>query len=93
MATAEAKIANGYFLPTPDAARALIKSLRKAVANDPDLAKRLKSNPRKVLGDHGFARELQNEFLREAGSRVTAAEGSCACTGCCATSSLCCSTM
>jgi hypothetical protein len=93
MAKAEANIANGYFFPTPEAARALIKSLKKAVANDPDLAKRLKANPRKVLGDHGFAREVQDEFLRESGGRVVATEGSCACTGCCATSSLCCGTM
>lgn len=93
MAKAEANIANGYFYPTPEAARALIKSLRKAVVADADLAKRLSANPRKVLGDRGFAREVQDEYLREAGRSVSSAEGSCACTGCCATSSLCCSTM
>ena len=93
MAKVEANVANGTLFPTPAAARALIKSLRKAVQDDPALGARLKANPRKVLGDRGFARELQNEFMAESGSRVVATEGACACTGCCATSSLCCSTM
>jgi len=93
MAKVEASVVSGTLFPTPAGGRVLIKSLRKALQSDPDLRKRFKTNPRRVLGDRGFARELQNELLTELGKQTQAVEGSCACTGCCATSSLCCSTM
>lgn len=85
------KIINATLIPDVDAARALVKALRRSMQTDRKLKAAFAKNPRAVLADRGLAREYQNEFLSEMGRRPSAAD--CACTGCCATSSFCCSTM
>jgi hypothetical protein len=93
MATHNLTIKNGGIVPTPEAAKQMVDSLRKSIKKNPDLGQRFQKNPRKILADRGYTRELQNEFLIELGKNVTTSLDSCACTGCCATSSLCCGTV
>jgi hypothetical protein len=88
----EVKVVKGFLIPSPDAAREVVKKLRSAVKSDTVLRASFEKNPRKVLANRGLTPEYQNEFLSEMGRRVSAA-AECGCTGCCATSSFCCETV
>jgi hypothetical protein len=92
--TSTFSVRNGFLVPSPAGARAMVKGLRTAMKSDSRLKAEFKKNPRTVLAARGFTREMQNELLIEMGKpvRVSASEG-CGCTGCCATSSFCCETL
>lgn len=88
----KAQLVDGILVPDVQTVRNMMKVLKDNARQDPELAKRWKTNPRRVLGEMGLPRSIQNQLLREEGRRVLRTQfdismesGCWGCSGCCCT--------
>jgi hypothetical protein len=84
-ATGTVRAIGGTLVPSLAAVRGVLSQLRQRVGTDANFRNQLLQNPRRVLGDAGIPRDLQNEILREAGI-----ENAADCSGTCVSSGSCC---
>jgi hypothetical protein len=83
---ARAVIVNGTLIPDADGIREMVASLRADLATNSALKSRFNEDPRGVMAERGFARDLQTEIILEG------AAAECGFT-CASTSSCCCETL
>lgn len=80
---ARAAIVNGTLIPDADGIREMVTTLRADLASDSTLKSRFSEDPRRVMAERGFARDLQTEIILEAAAAdcgfTCASTGSCCC--------------
>jgi len=82
-------IDKGFVIVDTDTVRAVVAQLKTDITTDKALAARLKRDPRRVLGDRGLSKPIQDQMLKEErASDPNAPEGHCVCTLCCWTLAL-----
>ena len=91
---AEAKVypsapATDFVYPTisVESLQIKLKNLSENLKNNDSFTRYFKENPRTVLQEYGFSKDVQREILSEVGISISDSDlDSCACTGCCLTS-------
>jgi hypothetical protein len=79
-------VVNGVLYPSSKDIKAIVTSLQRKVAEDPNMAKLFKKDPRRTLATLGLNEDVQSELLREMNIKLTRALLSwCICTECCKT--------